>query len=84
MSPAPNHGLFDDGLDCFVGRLRARLKAGAKTYGNTSFTRSAADLVDEIQQEIEDVAGWGLLLWIRLERLRGAVERVEPPGGRDG
>jgi hypothetical protein len=65
----------DADLDRFVARLRARLEAGATTYGDTSFTRPAAELVDEIQQELEDVAGWGFLLWIRLDRLRGAVEQ---------
>ena len=75
---------LDHHLDRFVQRLRARLVAGAATYGDRSFTRPAAELVDEIQQELEDVAGWGLLLWIRLERLRGAVERIELGGIHHG
>jgi hypothetical protein len=74
---------LDNDLARFVERLRARLEAGAKTYGDASFTRPAAELVDELQQELEDVCGWGLLLWIRLERLRGRVERVEHEGGND-
>ena len=67
--------MSDDQLDVdrFVTRLRARLTAGAVTYGNSSFTRPASELVDEIQQELEDVAGWSLLLWTRLERLRDRV-----------
>ena len=72
---------LDADLDRFVQRLRARLVAGAATYGNRSFTRPAAELVDEIQQELEDVAGWGLLLWLRLERLRGVVDQLEHLGG---
>ena len=68
---------LDAHLDRFVARLRARLVAGAATYGDRSFTRPAAELVDEVQQELEDVCGWSLLLWIRLERLRG---RIEPLG----
>jgi hypothetical protein len=69
-------------LDRFVARLRARLEAGAKTYGNRSLARPAIELVDEVQQELEDVCGWSLLLWIRLDRLRGHVEQLE--GGADG
>lgn len=65
----------------FVDRLSIRLAAGAVTYGNTSFTRPAADLVDEVMQELEDVAGWSLLLWIRLDRLRGQVENTTEGGG---
>jgi hypothetical protein len=80
---------LDADLVRFVQRLRARLVAGATVYGNESFTRPAIELVDEIQQEIEDVAGWGLILWIRLERLRervagvvAAAEQVPPSPGR--
>ena len=75
---------LDADLDRFVARLRTRLEAGAATYGDRSFTRPAAELVDEIQQELEDVCGWSLLLWIRLERLRGAVERTELGGDHHG
>lgn len=71
---------LDAALDRFTARLRARLAAGAATYGDHSFTRPAAELVDEIQQELEDVCGWGLLLWMRLDRLRARVERLEPEG----
>lgn len=73
---------LDADLDRFVARLRARLAAGAATYGNSSYTRPAVDLVDEVQQELEDVAGWSLLLWIRLARLRGRVEQLQQ-GGKD-
>jgi hypothetical protein len=66
----------------FMARLRRRLEAGSEAYGNASFTRPAPELVDEIQQELEDVCGWGLLLWIRLERLRDRVDAVGEGGQR--
>lgn len=75
---------LDHHLDRFVARLRARLEAGAATYGDTSFTRPAAGLVDEIQQELEDVCGWSLLFWIRLERLRARVEQLGTGGDDRG
>lgn len=75
---------LDHHLDRFVQRLRARLEAGAATYGDASFTRPAAELVDEVQQELEDVCGWSLLIWIRLGSLRGAVERIELGGENHG
>ena len=57
----------------FMQRLRTRLDAGAAEYGNASFTRPAGALVDEIQQELEDVCGWALILWMRLDRVRGRL-----------
>ncbi|MBK8100638.1 MAG: hypothetical protein IPK26_26410 [Planctomycetes bacterium] len=65
--------VLDADIDRFVARLRARLAAGAATYGDRSFTRPAGELVDEVQQELEDVCGWSLLLWVRLERLRQRI-----------
>jgi hypothetical protein len=74
---------LDADLDRFVQRLRARLIAGAATYGDRSFTRPAAELVEEVQQELEDVCGWSLLLWIRLDRLRARVEQLGTEGGNN-
>ena len=74
---------LDADLERFVQRLRARLVAGAATYGDASFTRPAAELVEEVQQELEDVCGWSLLLWIRLERLRARVEQLGTEGGNN-
>ena len=71
--------VLETAVDRFVTRLRARLVAGAATYGDASFTRPAAELLDEVQQELEDVCGWGLILWLRLERLREAADRVVAP-----
>lgn len=70
-------------LDRFVHHLRARLEIGARVYGNTSFRRPEVELIDEVQAELEDVAGWGLLR-VRMERLRARIERAQPPGGSDG
>jgi hypothetical protein len=75
---------LDADLDRFVARLRQRLVAGAETYGDTSFTRPAAELVDEVQQELEDVCGWSLLLWIRLERVRRSATRLAENGEEHG
>ena len=68
-------------FDRFVAHLRARLVAGAATYGEASFQRPAADLVDEVQQELEDVCGWSLILWTRLERLRERLDAMPVEGG---
>jgi len=52
-------------------RLRERLEAGARNYGEVSFRREPAELAGEIEQELLDVCGWAFVLWCRLRRLGG-------------
>lgn len=73
--------LLPEDVDAFVQQLRERLEVGARQYGDTSFRRPLGELLTEIQAELCDVAGWGLLLWVRIQRLREAVEQVEATGG---
>jgi hypothetical protein len=68
--------------------VRRRLRRGARDYGDASFARPVTDLLDEIEQELADVAGG-----LRGLREAGAPARacrpcwwysftIEPPGGR--
>lgn len=76
--------ILDRDLDAFIERLRVRLEAGARQYGDSSFRRPPAELLSEIQDELVDVAGWGLVLWARIARLRERVERLDAAGSNDG
>jgi hypothetical protein len=60
----------------FWARLRERLEAGARSYGEASFGREPAELAGEIEQELLDVCGWAFVLWCRLRHLR-TVLRLE-------
>ena len=51
------------------------MEAGAETYGDASLNAPPAVLLNEIQEEVADIAGWGALLWHRLERLRPTLEQ---------
>jgi hypothetical protein len=63
--------------DRFASKVIARLESGQEEYGDVSLTLPTERLVDEIQQELEDVAGWGLILWTRLQRCRKATARID-------
>ncbi len=77
--------ITDDDITAFVEQLRARLRVGAQDYGNTSFERPIAEIVGEIEQELLDVAGWGLIAWVRMRRARGAAEQgIHQGGHRNG
>jgi hypothetical protein len=70
----------------FVTQLRERLRVGATQYGDSSFRRPLEDVIGEVEQELLDTAGWGLIAWTRLQRLRERVARIErtEQGGADG
>lgn len=65
-----------DWLAEYQRRVRARIKAGAQEYGDTSFLSSPLALIEEIQQEIEDINGWGYILWVRLERMKRLASKL--------
>jgi hypothetical protein len=68
----------------YFARVHARLDAGMREYGDRSWSRDPDSLLDEIQQEIEDISGWSVLLWHRLQQMRLALRRSrEQNAGRD-
>lgn len=58
----------------FASCVAARLEAGRREYGDRSFSRDPRELVAELQDEALDLAGWGFVLWCRLQRMREALE----------
>lgn len=55
-------------LSLFVSRVSNRLQRGAATYGDSSFDKPLATTSDEILQELEDVAGWAAIAWVRIKK----------------
>ena len=53
----------------FVATVEKRLSAGRASYGDSSFTRPNAEILGELMQEAEDLAGWGFVLWYRCREL---------------
>ena len=58
-------------LPRFETMVRRRLRRGARDYGDASFARPFTDLLDEIEQELADVAKWTGGAFEKLARLRG-------------
>ena len=65
-------------------RLRERLEAGARSYGDASFRREPAELAGEIEHELLDVCGWAFVLWCRLRRLRAVLRSEVDPNSSQG
>jgi hypothetical protein len=61
----------------FTQAVQRRLDAGRGSYGDRSFERPPAALLDELQQEALDLAGWGYVLFERIERLKTTLNRAD-------
>jgi len=61
----------------YASRVLLRLEEGSRTYGDKSFDHSSSRLIDEIEQELLDVLGWGYVLWTRMRKLRAALDMTE-------
>lgn len=64
----------------FTKAVHRRLQAGAAEYSDKNFSADPLHLIDELQQECMDLAGWGFILHQRLERMREAVGKQRPLG----
>lgn len=65
----------------FIESMTARLAAGQREYGDASFARPTADLVEEIGQECEDIAGWSYIAWTEADDdLRFELEQFAKAG----
>lgn len=53
-------------LPKFVKLLDAKMLKGFYSYGDKSFSRNPKELLEEIQAETLDIAGWGMVLCIGL------------------
>ena len=70
-----------DGLPAFQAAVRARLERGRVTYRDESFHRDPAVILGELAQEALDLAGWGYVLWRRVQTLAAeSAGKLEEPG----
>jgi hypothetical protein len=74
----------DQDRDEFIRALTQRLDAGAQAYGDCSFSRSPDALLVELEQEALDLAGWGYILWSRIQRARAAAAALSRCHGCGG
>ena len=66
-----------DNFPGFVGAVFQRLEKGREAYGDTSFDKPIGELLGELEQECLDLAGWGFVLWSRLQRIKSATNRED-------
>lgn len=68
----------------FADAVRARLESGRAVYGDRSFARAPDELMHELQQEALDLAGWGFVLYERIQAMRSAMIKIEELSDTEG
>jgi hypothetical protein len=67
-----------EAFDGFTAAVRKRLEVGRDAYADASFSAEPAVLVRELQLEALDLAGWGFILFRRLESMQAALSTLAP------
>ena len=62
-----------DQLETCRRACQDRLVDGEEEYGDRSFSSEPEELLGEIQQELEDVANWSFIMWVRIQALRDVL-----------
>lgn len=68
---------FPDHYGTFLYELGKKLERGQQLYGSSSFKKSEGELLEELQQEAVDLAGWGYILWAKIEALKSKPFSVD-------
>lgn len=75
LGPRPPDRLAPFGR--FSAEALSRLQKGRQSYGDRSFSHDPRVLIRELQDEALDLAGWGFILWSRLEAMTDALDALE-------
>ena len=73
----PKSDIAIDMFDRFCYEVRQRLVLGKETYGDSSFEKPLANIVEEIRQEALDLTGWSFILYCRIDELQKNIRQNE-------
>jgi len=62
--------LYKKHFNKFVKALNTKMEKGYQEYSDDSFNLPAENVIQEMIEETEDIAGWGLILWVRLQKMK--------------
>lgn len=78
--PASGVPMWEQYWPSFATELCEKLARGHLEYGDVSFDRDARLLLKELQAEALDLAGWGFVLWVKIEKITTALDEGLKPG----
>jgi hypothetical protein len=68
---------YEDYFLPFVNLLNEKMKKGFQEYGDKSFDKDLVELINEIEEELLDICGWGMILYTRLEDMKKKAEELK-------
>ena len=60
----------------FSEAVQKKLQAGFEEHSDWSFARTPEDLADEVIEEMLDICGWTLILYVRMKNLKRHIEEI--------
>lgn len=75
-TPVSDHAMAEY-WPAFMREVSKRLESGAKAYGDGSFAKTPAALIEEVRQELCDVTGWSFVADTVLAKLIETIESIE-------
>ena len=57
----------------FISKLHSRMNIGHEEYGDESFDRPLLALINEIEEELLDICGWGMITYSRIHDIKGKI-----------
>lgn len=63
-------------LEEYFKRVSNRLTKAEKIHGDAARDFSLTRLVDEVEEELLDVLGWGFFAWLRLQQMKERMNEV--------
>ncbi len=69
LSHAPEFMELAGVLEEDAKAILRRLKKAAKEYGDASYDRTVAELLGEIELEMQDLVGWPFIIWRKMQTL---------------
>ena len=58
----------------FITELDAKMLKGYREYSDKSFDLPPEELIRELTEEVLDISGWGLILYVKLKEMENAAK----------
>jgi hypothetical protein len=69
-------------LSPFISKMMKRIGMGQKKYGDAWTEMPISQLIEEVEAELLDIPNYCLFLYIRLQKLKAQLSRLDSSGNQ--